>query len=157
MFAGNGIGRYGSAGLPDVTVRPDGTLVGIPETMWLAGGTYHANKDWDFYGFGGQEDERSKTYAVSPTSGFGYGTLPGSNNSGCQTESLTALPCSNVTKTVTQYTGGFWWKFYQGGFGRAQVGLQYSYTERKLFADVNGVAPKATENMVFTSFRFYPF
>lgn len=157
VFAGNGIGRYGSAGLPDVTVRPDGQLVGIPETMWLAGGTYHANKDWDIYAFYGSEDERSKTYATSATSAIGYGTLPGSSNAGCVVESLTAGPCANVTKTIDQATGGFWWKFYQGSFGRAQFGVQYSYTERKLFADAVGFAPKAQENMVFTSFRFYPF
>ena len=154
VFAGNGIGRYGSGGLPDTTVRPDGTLVGIPETMWLAGGTYHVNKDWDFYGFGGQESENSKIYALSATTGMGYGTLPGSNNSGCYVEGGS---CSAVTKSITQYTGGFWWKFYQGSFGRAQVGLQYSYTERKAFADVVGLAPAARENMLFTSFRFYPF
>jgi hypothetical protein len=154
FFAGNGIGRYGSGGLPDTTVRPDGTLVGIPETMWLAGGTYHANKDWDFYAFAGSEDERSKVYALSATSGMGYGTLPGSSNAGCYTEGGS---CSAVTKTIDQYTGGFWWKFYQGSFGRAQVGVQYSYTERKAFADSAGLAPVARENMIFTAFRFYPF
>ena len=154
VFAGNGIGRYGSGGLPDVTVRPDGTLVAIPETMWLAGGTYHANKDWDFYAFAGSEEERPKTYALSATTAMGYGTLPGSSNAGCVVE---GGACSNVTKTIDQYTGGFWWKFYQGAFGRAQFGVQYSYTERKLFADTVGFAPQAKENMVFTSFRFYPF
>jgi hypothetical protein len=35
--------------------------------------------------------------------------------------------------------------------------VQYSYTERKAFADAVGIAPQAKENMVFTSFRFYPF
>jgi hypothetical protein len=154
FFTGNGIGRYGSGGLPDATVRPDGVLAGIPETMWLAGGTYHVNKDWDVYGFAGSEDGRSKTYALSATTGMGYGTLPGSNNSGCNIEGGS---CSAVTKSIDQYTGGFWWKFYQGSFGRAQFGVQYSYTERKAFADAGGIAPIARENMLFTSFRFYPF
>lgn len=154
VFVGNGIGRYGSAGLPDVTARQDGTLVGIPETMWLAGGTFHANKAWDFYAFAGSEDERPKTYSLSATSAVGYGTLPGSNYSGCLVEGGS---CSPLTKTIDQYTGGFWWKFYQGSFGRAQFGVQYSYTERKAFADAVGIAPQAKENMVFTSFRFYPF
>jgi cell division septum initiation protein DivIVA len=154
VFAGNGIGRYGSAGLPDVTARPDGTLVGIPETMWLAGGTYHANKKLDFYAFAGSEDERATTSTINATTVVGYGTLPGSNNSGCLVEGGT---CSPLTKSIDQYTGGLWWKFYQGSFGRAQWGIQYSYTERKTFADAVGVAPQARENMVFTSFRFYPF
>jgi len=156
VFAGNGIGRYGSAGLPDVTARADGALVGIPETMWLAGGTYHANKDWDIYAFAGSEDEQQKTYQLNGTTkiGYGVGVTSVGSNAGCSVE---GGACSPLTKTIDQYTGGFWWKFYQGSFGRAQVGVQYSYTERKAFADAVGIAPKAKENMVFTSFRFYPF
>jgi hypothetical protein len=156
FFAGNGIGRYGSGGLPDVTERADGTLVGVPETMWLAGGTYHVNKDWDFYAFAGSEDERPKTFALSTTTlgGYGPGVTSIGANAGCAVEGGT---CSPLTKTIDQYTGGFWWKFYQGSFGRAQVGVQYSYTERKAFPGTDGVAPAAKENMLFTSFRFYPF
>ena len=45
---------------------------------------------------------------------------------------------------------------FQGKFGRIQWGVQYSYTERKAFEGVGG-APSANENMVFTSFRYYPF
>ena len=152
--AGNGIGRYGSTQMPDVTSRQDGALQAVPETMWLAGGTFHANKNWDFYGFAGSEDVRSKTYALSATSGVGFGTLPGSSNAGCIVE---GGACSALNKSIDQYTGGFTWKFYQGSYGRAQWGVQYSYTERKAFADAAGVAPQAKENMVFTSFRFYPF
>ena len=156
VMAGNGIGRYGSAQLSDTTAKPDGTLVGIPETMWLAGGTWHMSPAVDFYAYGGSEDLRSKTYALSSTTAVGYGTLPGSNNAACVIENPSFSACS-LTKDVTQYTGGLWWKFYQGSFGRAQWGLQYSYTTRTLFADSAGFAPKASENMLFTSFRFYPF
>ena len=155
-MAGNGIGRYGSAGLPDATARPDGTLVGIPETMWLAGGTWHVSPAVDLYGFGGAETDSAKVYSLSSTSAVGYGTLPGSTNAACLIE-LAGSSCPGLNKNVTQYTGGMWWKFYQGSFGRAQWGLQYSYTTRTLFADAIGLAPKATENMLFTSFRFYPF
>jgi hypothetical protein len=154
VMVGNGIGRYGSSQLADVTARPDGTLVGIPETMWLAGGTFHANPKLDLYVFAGAETENSKLYNINATTVVGYGTLPGSNNSGCLVEGGS---CSALNKTVDQVTGGLWWKFYQGSFGRAQWGLQYSYTERKAFADAGGLAPLAKENMVFTSFRFYPF
>jgi hypothetical protein len=156
VFAGNGIGRYGSGGLPDATSRPDGTLAGIPETMWLAGGTYHANKEWDVYAFAGSEDEQQKTYQLNGATrtGYGVGVTSIGSNAGCAIEGGS---CSPLTKTIDQYTGGFWWKFYQGSFGRAQFGIQYSYTERKAFADTVGIAPKTQENMVFTSFRFYPF
>jgi hypothetical protein len=157
VIAGAGIGRYGSAGLPDVTASPDGKLQAIPEVMFLGGATLHATKALDLYLFGGQESERSKVYGspVLPASvAFGYGTLPGSSNAGCATEGGT---CSPVTKSISQITAGFWDKIYQGPFGRVQVGIQYSYTERDTFKDVAGYAPKGTENMVFTSFRYYPF
>ncbi|MGZ3276773.1 MAG: hypothetical protein ACXWKT_01565 [Caulobacteraceae bacterium] len=154
FMGGDGIGRYGSTQMPDVTARQDGSLQAIPETMWLVGGTYHANKDWDVYAFGGSEDVRSKIYALSSSSAVGYGTLPGSSNAGCIVEGGT---CSALNKSIDQITGGFTWKFYQGSFGRAQMGIQYSYSERKAFADAAGIAPTAKENMLFTSFRFYPF
>jgi hypothetical protein len=154
-MAGNGIGRYGSAGLPDTTAAPNGKLYGIPETMFLAGGTFHASPAWDVYLFGGGEFENSKTFAsnTAPVA-FGYGTLPGSTNAGCIVEGGT---CSAVTKSIDQVTVGFWDKFYQGKFGRFQFGVQYSYTEKKAFADALGFAPSAKENMIFTSFRYYPF
>jgi hypothetical protein len=155
-LGGNGIGRYGSAGLPDTTAQPNGKLVGIPEVMFLAGGTFHASPQWDFYAFGGGEYESSKTFpGANGATAFGYGTLPGSNNAGCIIEGGS---CSAVTKSIDQATIGFWDKFYQGPFGRFQFGVQYSYTEKKAFADAaTGFAPKATENMIFTSFRYYPF
>jgi hypothetical protein len=154
VMAGNGIGRYGSAGLPDATARPDGSLVGIPEVMFLAGGTFHVDKQWDVYAFGGGEYEQSKLSGLPGGAVVGYGTLTGSNNAGCIVE---GGACSAITKQIDQITAGFWDKFYQGSFGRAQFGIQYSYTEKKAFADSTGFAPKATENMIFTSFRFYPF
>ncbi len=156
VLTGEGIGRYGSAGLPDVTANPDGRLEGIKETMWLAGITLHPVPQLDVYAFGGSEQEGQKVYNYAALKGvnFGYGTLAGQNYAGCLTEGGS---CSPLTRAVTQFTGGFWDRVYQGSFGRVQVGLQYSYTERKTFDDVNGLAPKATENMIFTSFRYYPF
>jgi len=158
FLTGNGVGRYGSGQLPDVTAEPNGKFVGIPETMWLAGGTLHATRQLDIYVYGGEEADRSKTFsssALPATAVFGYGTLPGSNNAGCIVEGGT---CSAVTKSIEQVTAGIWDKIYQGNFGRLQVGLQYSHTVKQAFADAaTGFAPKATEDMVFTSFRYYPF
>ena len=74
-----------------------------------------------------------------------------------ETEFVFELNGSPYTKSVNQITAGFWDRFYQGPYGRLQFGLQYSYTQRAAFADANGLGPKATENMLFTSFRYYPF
>lgn len=157
ILDGRGIGRYGSGQLADVTANAAGKLEGIPELMWLAGGTLHATHALDLYVYGGEENESHRTFsyaALGPTVGFGYGTLPGSSDAGCIVEGGS---CSAVTKSIEQVTAGFWDKIYQGNFGRVQFGIQYSYTEKKAFADASGLAPKATENMVFTSFRYYPF
>jgi hypothetical protein len=50
---------------------------------------------------------------------------------------------------------GFWYRIYNGPKGRLQFGPQYSYVLRSTWAGANGFQPKATENMFFTSFRYY--
>jgi hypothetical protein len=157
FLTGNGVGRYGSGQLPDAVTKPDGTLAGVPETLWLAGGTLHATPMLDLYVYGGEETERSKLFtsaSLPATAVFGFGTLPGSSNSGCITEGGT---CSALTKSIKQVSVGLWDKLYQGSFGQVRFGLQYSYTERNAVPDAAGLGPKATENMIFTSFRYYPF
>ena len=156
-MAGQGIGRYGSGGLADVTSDATGQLRPIPETMWLGGVTWHATPLIDVYVFGGEEQEDSKVYHYSTISSLvvGEGTLPGTTNAACNTEGGT---CSPVNKSISQVTTGLWDRIYQGSFGSVRVGVQYSYTERKTFADAaTGFAPKATDNMIFFSFRYYPF
>jgi hypothetical protein len=58
---------------------------------------------------------------------------------------------------MTQITGGLWDKIYQGKFGSVRVGLQYSHTELTAFAGMTGGQPRTTDDMIFTSFRYYPF
>jgi hypothetical protein len=154
-FGGRGIGRYGSAGLPDVTSDAAGNIHPIDEMMLLAGVTLHATPKLDIYGFGGEEREYQKLLDGGAT-GLGLATA---NNTGCFIETATTATsstCAGNTKAIRQITAGFWDKFYQGSFGRAQVGLQYSYTDRQLFDGVGG-DPRTHNSMVFLSFRYYPF
>ena len=148
-LTGKGVGRYGTSQLPDVTFAPSGKIEPISETDWLAGGTLHATHTLDIYAFAGGEHEDRRTYSAT----YGYGS-PLLNLSGCYTEGGS---CSAATKFSQQETIGFWQKVYQGAFGRAQVGVQYSYTERKAFSGLDGMAPMASDNIVFTSLRYYPF
>jgi hypothetical protein len=55
VLAGDGIGRYGSAQLPDATARPDGTLAPIKGLTYLGRLEYHATPKWDFYAYFGAE------------------------------------------------------------------------------------------------------
>ncbi|NIJ33316.1 hypothetical protein [Sphingomonas oligoaromativorans] len=148
-IGGKGIGRYGSAGLPDVTFSADGRIHPLNEFMLLGGATLHATRMLDLYAFAGEEQEDRKIL-----SGGTYGVgLPTANNSGCFIE---GGACAGNTRRIRQLTAGFWEKLYQGSYGRAQVGIQYSYTQRQLFAGVGGM-PQVSQNMGFLSFRYYPF
>ena len=165
---GKGIGRYGSSQLADVTFSPNGNLAPIKENMILTGLTLHANPDLDFYLFGGREQSSKKDFTAynGGVVQLGYGN-PAYNNSQCDIAG--GASCVGNAREIWQGTAGFWWKFYQGKFGKMQFGAQYSYTQKEAFAGqgfINGVSgpvanglssPKATENMFFTSFRYYPF
>ena len=153
-IGGKGVGRYGSAGLPDVTFDAAGRERPLKEFMLLAGATLHATPKLDVYAFAGEEQEYRKI--IDATHGLG---LPTANNSGCFVETATTLTsstCGGNTRRIRQVTAGVWDKFYQGSFGRAQIGLQYSYTQRQLFEGVGG-KPQTHNNMAFVSFRYYPF
>ena len=145
---GKGIGRYGTSGLPDVTFSADGKEHAVKEFMVLAGATLHATKMLDLYAYAGEEQEKRKDLG----GGYGIGLLS-AINSGCDTLGGT---CAGNTRRIRQITGGFWDKIYSGSYGKAQVGIVYSYTQRQLFEGVGG-EPQASQNMAFVSFRYYPF
>ena len=150
---GRGIGRYGTSQLPDATFDDQGNIKPIHEKMLLAGATVHATKLLDLYGFAGEEIDDARAF-TSPTGvAYGYGN-PNYLNTGCYTEG--SAICVGNTHSIKQITGGFWQKVYQGPFGRAQMGIQYSYTERTSFAGA-GVTALSKQNMGFLAFRYYPF
>lgn len=150
---GKGIGRYGSSQLPDATFRADGRIEPLTEAIFLGGATLHATKLLDVYAFAGEEHVDRQPYTTSTGLAYGYGN-PLYTNVGCSIEGSSA--CVGNTKLIEQATVGFWQKVYQGPFGRIQFGAQYSYTERRGYSGIGG-APNQDENMIFTSFRYYPF
>jgi len=160
VAAGQGLGRYGAGQLSDVTADATGHLHPIPETLWLVGGTWHATSMFDLYAYSGAEQETSKEFRYATLTGkvFGYGAGIVGSNAACAVEGSNAS-CSPENRAISQTTIGFWHRVYQGTYGRVQWGLQYSFTERKTFADATtaGFAPKADDNMVYASFRYYPF
>jgi hypothetical protein len=187
---GSGIGRYGSAQLPDVTARPDGTFALLRSAQWLGGFELHPNAKLDVYGYVGQEYAGRAAYTgyttvriantpfipasngqtssaaittitVTSTAG-GYGS-PTANNSGCSSETVptgTGTPgtggtCAGDIRTITEGSFGFWHKVYNGPRGGFRWGLQYSYLTKSGWSGANNIAPKAVDNMLFTSFRYY--
>lgn len=146
---GRGIGRYGSGQLPDVTFNPNGDVVPIKESIALVGGIVHATPSLDIWSYAGEEhDDRASLGTI------GYGN-PLFSDAGCEVQNSTAT-CTGNTRLLTETSVGFWQRIYQGSWGQARFGLQYSYVERNAFSGLGG-APAAHENMLYTSFRYYPF
>ncbi len=93
LFAGNGIGRYGSAGLPDVIARPDGVLVPVRDYQGLGTLEYHS-KRLDLYTNVGLEYGARTAYTFAGK-GAGYGS-PLFTNAGCNIEGPPSATGTNV-------------------------------------------------------------
>jgi hypothetical protein len=179
---GDGIGRFGSSQLADATARPDGTLAPIRSGHGLGILEFHPSPKLDIYAYGGAEYAARAAYTgyesvrmtattvTRSNNGIGGYGNPAANNSGCSTENPPAtqlLPsaggtCAGDARIVIEGTLGFWHKLYQGPKGGFRWGMTYSYLTRTgwsgsggLAAGSAGIEPKAVNNMVFTSFRYY--
>jgi hypothetical protein len=201
--AGDGIGRYGSAQLADLTFRPDGTQALIRTAHALARVEFHVTPKFDVYAYYGGEYAWRAGYTgymtdtitagqifsttacapagvgTCPASGFittatpttthktsntaigGYGS-PLANNTNCGVEappSGSSAPgsgsCAGDIRLIQEGTLGFWHKVYQGPKGGVRWGIQYSYVTKSGWSGAGSVAPKAVDNMVWTSFRYY--
>lgn len=167
---GRGIGRYGSSQIADATLNAQGQVVPIRAAHGLATVDLHATKALDIYAYGGGEYAYRTADVNTAGRGVGYGSGL-LNNTGCETEGVpgslsapTTGTCNADTRFVAQGAGGFWYRFYRGTRGTVQFGVQYSHTERATWSsnatataatDGARVQPLATENMVYTSFRYY--
>ena len=167
-LGGQGVGRYGTAGLSDVTVRPDGSLAPMNSQQGLGSLEFHSSK-WDWYGYGGVEYVKRNYVLNSKGAAVGYGS-PLFNNTGCTIEIVPGAGgfspgalnnCNFDTRALYEGSFGFWYKPYNGPRGRLQMGAQYSYLTREAWTGYgtsfskSGANPNAIENMVFTSFRYY--
>jgi hypothetical protein len=176
---GTGVGRYGSSTIADVTIKPDGVISPLHGFSALSTVELNPNKRLNVYlNYGGDYIGRD---IFSTTANVGYGnplaTMTGCNNevpaasgTGFVTPSVPAS-CGGNTKDVQESTIGYWYNIYSGPMGRLRQGLQYSYIERDLWSGVGsatynyatgvpgtpnpGGGAKGTDNMIFTSFRYY--
>jgi len=101
------------------------------------------------------------TVVARTTGAGGYGG-PTANNNTCGNEAAPAgssTPgagaCAGDIRFIQEGTLGFWHKMYQGPKGGVRWGLQYSYITKSGWSGAGGIQPKAVDNMVFTSFRYY--
>jgi hypothetical protein len=161
-LAGNGVGRYGSAGLADAAIHGDGTLNLIRSYQGLGTIEWHGPK-LDLYGNVGAEYAR-RAAGFDPVTGkvVGYGASS-FDNSGCYFETAPGPggfspgglgKCTADTRVLEEVSAGFWYRLYSGSKGRFQYGAQYSYVSRNTWSG-NGFQPHGIDGMVFTSFRYY--
>ena len=177
-LGGKGIGRYGSAAGPDVTVNDNFELVPLKGLQLYAGIEVHPNPKLDVYVYGGDEYYGKASYAIDQTLAgvtnsyvIGYGDQSFLNG-GCNTEfpssGTTAVTAPTACQSATQnrnlweVTPGFWYRFYKGKAGSVQLGVQYAYNYRRVWTgSISGPgsplvkSPVGIENTVMTAFRYY--
>jgi len=169
-LGGRGVGRYGTAGLPDASVRGDGSLDLVRSYQGLGTLEWHGPK-LDIYLNAGAE-YAGRTWGFDPLSGknVGYGS-PHFNNAGCFLETAPTIAggffpgalsgCTADTRVVYEGTIGVWFKPYDGSKekvnrGRIQWGPQFSYVERYAWSGSGTPnTPHGLDPMVFSSFRYY--
>jgi len=178
ILQGDGTGRYGTSNLGDVTVKPNGTLEPLRNSQGLFSLEGHVTPKLDLLAYAGGEYLQRTSYvafqASAPTTPVyvGYAPFKAESDAGCHTEipptaasgyAPGASSCAGHTKDVIEGTAGFMYRFYSSPTkGRLQFTATYSYLTRQAWTgvdanDVNGGStnPKATNNMVFTGFRYY--
>jgi hypothetical protein len=184
VLGGNGIGRYGTSGLPDSTVRPDGTLALLRNYQALGTLDLHPTPKLDVYMYVGGEysgrDFFTFTNQVTGATGHaGYGS-PSIRNDGCSVEPLpVATPgnppnttavlgstgfipgslanCAGDTRVIIEGTMGFWYRVYNGEKGRVQWGAQYSYITRNTWAGSSAVAGVSSQPNAIDNMVFTSF
>jgi hypothetical protein len=118
----------------------------------------------DVYANYGADYVGRRYFLTSKTSAVGYGSYT-NVETGCNTEPIPgttitgyspAQPanCTADTKDVQEFTAGYWYNFYSGPYGRLRQGLQYAYFQRNIWSGI-GTTPQATDNMFWTSLRYY--
>lgn len=167
-LGGSGVGRYGTGGLSDASVRANGTLDLIRSYQGLTTLEWHGPKLDIYLNAGAEYASRTATYDPITGKSVGYGA-PSFSNSGCFTETGPGaggfLPgglasCTADTRVLIEGTAGVWFKLYDGSRdkvnrGRIQFGPQYSYLTRNAWSGASSAEPHGIDNMIFTSFRYY--
>ncbi len=176
VLTGQGVGRYGSSQLPDVTVGTDGSLTPLQSTQFLFGVIGHPTPNLDVYAYAGQEQVNANFWTIGATNG-GFGN-PKVGNDGCLFENqasgfagfndaIAGTTCTANVNRTQELTVGFWQNLYKGKWGRLTYGAQYEYVKLNAFAGtpVASAAPTSTpnqglnpdNNIVMVSLRYYPF
>jgi hypothetical protein len=179
---GDGVGRYGSSTITDVTFRPSGTISPIhafsalstvevnPTPRFTAyfnyGGDYIA-RDWVLDSTAGDAlNGKIVGYGAHNADMSGCGIEPNVSTSGGEPTSDPTTPgnstnaCKGNNKDVQEFTVGYWFNIISGPQGRLRQGITYSQIRRDLWSGAGGTlnpgnGAHGDDNMIFTSLRYY--
>jgi hypothetical protein len=172
-MAGQGVGRYGSTQLADVTLRPDETLEPIRNYHGLFSLETHPSPKFDIYSYYGGEYAQRTVYTTPAGNLIGYGptnlsdagcyNVPGSistTQGGGVGGSLSASTCGSPTRFIQEGMIGATYKAINSPkYGRLQYQLTYSRIQRNLWSGVGPATtpsgPRATEQMIHIGMRYY--
>ena len=167
---GEGVGRYGSSTIADITLRPNGSISPLHGFSGLSTVELNPTARLNLYlNYGA--DYIGRDYTINGTSQVGYGTRS-ADMSGCNVEPnpsgsnaagfnpANPAHCAANNKDVQEFTAGDWYNFYKGPKGTLRMGLQYSRFQRDLWSGNGGTTnpgggAKGIDNMFWTSFRYY--
>ena len=152
-LAGQGIGRYGTAGFADVTLDPTtGEMRPLRQARLMGGLVYHRGSRLDLFAYGGT-DYTGRDGLVSPTgTAAGYGSVLASYESCTNEVALNA--CRGDNRSIYEGMIGYWYRLYQGDFGRIVYGNQVTYVHRSLWSGI-GDTPAGRNVVVYSTVRFY--
>jgi hypothetical protein len=168
-MVGDGTGRYGSSQLADATIHPDGTLEPIRNYHGLLSIETHPAPKLDIYAYYGGEYAQRTVYTTATGALIGYGAR-NLNNTGCYAlpsnpgsstgGSPSASGCSSPTRYIQEGLIGFTYRVASSPrYGRFQYQVNYQYMQRNLWSGVGNAVtpsgPRAADNMIFTSMRYY--
>lgn len=155
IMYGSGIGRYGAAGLPDVTYLQNGSLTPLPQGMGSAGAIIHAIPGvLDIYGFYGFNWVGASYFSGGTVGGYGN---PSFDNTGCfNANAPSSSVCTGNNSVITEFTAGINWNMLKGRYGTLRSGLQYGNIIRTAYYG-NGGTPSVAENLFMFNFRYIPF
>lgn len=162
LVAGRGLGRYGSSTLPDVTVKPDGTLSPLQNAHAFLRVEYRASSRLNLFAYQGTEYAGRASYRGANGVEVGYGIRNG-DNTGCLKETpptsnsgydpSAPSNCVGANRVISEWTGGFQYRVYDGPAGRIQFSTIYGRVRRDAWSGIGG-APSASNQLVYTGLRY---
>ena len=152
-LAGQGIGRYGTAGFPDVTLDPTtGEMRPLRQARLMGGLVYHHGSRLDLFAYGGNEYTERRAF-LSPTgTAAGYGS-PLVSYASCTNE-VALNACHGDNRNIYEGMIGYWYRLYRGEFGWIVYGNQVTYVHRSLWSGI-GNTPDGRNVVVYSTLRFY--